>query len=273
MKSLLCIFAAPLLTFATQLVDVSENSNVYHLLQQRKHLSDNIAQNEYLINNQRTDLIRMNNETANMKRLLNIFEEATKTALQTYDSKVKSVMYWEPQSGTACGAHAVDSLLQEYYLLDGDKQDELLDKAANELNINRGKLAKGINTYLDDKFVLWVMKNKGYPAIEVTRDIQSNQMLPPPTPERTNGYLIAAPCHFYALRKIDGQWYNLNSNPGCLKKINENITTKVESLLKEGFNVIHEFQDLPERHYDPLLHNGAKILKDKKYQFIDSKNV
>ncbi|CAD8155914.1 unnamed protein product [Paramecium pentaurelia] len=126
----------------------------------------------------------------------------------------KQLIYWEKQGyDQLCGVHCINSLLQGPYFNEVDLATiaQELDRQEIELLGKTGHRYKSQNVAEDGNFSIQVLaealKKLGDLSIEsVDSKLNQNQDL-----SQESGFICNSSAHWFAIRKIENIWYNLNS--------------------------------------------------------------
>ncbi|CAD8164247.1 unnamed protein product [Paramecium octaurelia] len=126
----------------------------------------------------------------------------------------KQLIYWEKQGyDQLCGVHCINSLLQGPYFNEVDLGTiaQELDKQEIDLLGKTKRRFKSQNVAEDGNFSIQVLaealKKLGDLSIEsIDSKLNQNQDL-----SQESGFICNSSAHWFAIRKIDNVWYNLNS--------------------------------------------------------------
>ena len=121
-------------------------------------------------------------------------------------------IYFEPQESALCGQHCLNNLLQGHLFAASDLSDIALALDAQERAMGMTS-GSSISHNVDESgnFSIQVIRTalKMY-SIELLSWSSSDERLTDPLKEEL-GFIINRQSHWFALRKINGKWWNLNS--------------------------------------------------------------
>ena len=165
-------------------------------------------------------------------------------------------IYWEKQTLALCGHHALNALLQGPFVTTGE-----LQKIAEQLDEQERKLL----TSAEDRRTFDATPSEN---VDANTGNYSLQVLDRALRERFQGlklvlvfkrselneaaknkaFLINAQQHWYAMREIRGQWWNLNSQLAAPSKVNGEIIWYLENMIQSGMQVFAVEGALPQAH-------------------------
>lgn len=157
------------------------------------------------------------------------------------------LVYWESQGNDRmCAIHCLNGLLQGPILSPADlskvarqldeRERQLVWTAAGGGEEVSNLLAGGSNNVADDGFfsiavIEECLREKGYTCINVNNPQMRTSIMG--ASQREKGFLCNLKEHWFVLRKVSGQWFNLNSLGPAPKLVHYD---EVESLLREAIS-------------------------------------
>uniref|UniRef100_A0A7S0XME4 ubiquitinyl hydrolase 1 n=1 Tax=Elphidium margaritaceum TaxID=933848 RepID=A0A7S0XME4_9EUKA len=152
---------------------------------------------------------------------------AHESALQDYDTEPLRI-YHEHQSSQLCARHCLNNLLQGPYFTEFDLSQIALalDKEEQALLTQDGDADNGLLEWLKHNQSSQNVSDDGNFSIQVLRRALDNLSLKiyhfgneqvsvaQAHPENETGFICNLQAHWFAIRRIGGQWYNLNSLSG-----------------------------------------------------------
>ena len=167
-------------------------------------------------------------------------------------NKKEARIYWEKQTLALCGHHSLNALLQGPHVSTAD-----LQKIANQLDDEERKLLGGrlkdengpsenvdVNT---GNYSLQVLDR----ALERTFQLKLTSVFKRTElneAAKNKAFLLNAHQHWFAIREIRGQWWNLNSQLAAPSKVNGEIVWYLESMIQRGTQVFAVVGALPQAH-------------------------
>ena len=121
-------------------------------------------------------------------------------------------IYFEPQESALCGQHCLNNLLQGNLFAASDLSDIALALDAQERSmVSNATPSLSHNVDETGNFSIQVIRTalKMY-SIELLSWSSSEEKLTDPLQEEL-GFIINRQSHWFAIRKINGRWWNLNS--------------------------------------------------------------
>ena len=167
-------------------------------------------------------------------------------------NKKEARIYWEKQTLALCGHHSLNALLQGPHVSTAD-----LQKIAHQLDDEERKLLGGrlkdengpsenvdVNT---GNYSLQVLDR----ALERTFQLKLTSVFKRTElneAAKNKAFLLNAHQHWFAIREIRGQWWNLNSQLAAPSKVNGEIVWYLESMIQRGTQVFAVVGALPQAH-------------------------
>jgi len=164
-------------------------------------------------------------------------------------------IYWEKQTLALCGHHSLNALLQGPHVTTNDLQKiaETLDEEERKLLTSaedRRKFDERPSENVDvhtGNYSLQVLDR----ALEMrfqltlTHVFQRSELN---EAAKNKAFLLNAHQHWYAMREIRGQWWNLNSQLAAPMKVHGEIVWYLESMIQRGTQVFAVVGALPQAH-------------------------
>jgi ataxin-3 len=122
-------------------------------------------------------------------------------------------IYHELQDSALCGQHCLNNLLQGSLYNAGDLSDIALGLDAKERTMATSDTAYGKSFNVDESgnFSIQVLRSAlQYYSIELISWSSTDELLTDPLKEEI-GFIINKQSHWFAIRKINNKWWNLNS--------------------------------------------------------------
>jgi ataxin-3 len=121
-------------------------------------------------------------------------------------------IYHERQQSSLCGQHCLNNLLQQKYFSAPDLSEIALELDRTEARLGGKSLVSG-NVSEDGFFSVQVLREAlhkfhGLTLVSWTSEEGRDAVSDPTT---QNAFVINAREHWYAIRKLNGHWWNLNS--------------------------------------------------------------
>lgn len=170
-------------------------------------------------------------------------------------------IYHEKQIGALCAVHAMNNLMQS-----GVFNEHQLSSVAQALDREESRLLGGAavdeggNVRADGFFNVQVistaLRNKGY-TMEPIAGEAARKLLN--EPEKQRGFILNKREHWFALRRIGQEWFDLNS---CLKIprhfTDRELSATVNDAVREGYTVFVVEGNFPKTELD---RDGKKLLE------------
>ncbi|KAL4440834.1 hypothetical protein ABPG74_013815 [Tetrahymena malaccensis] len=133
-----------------------------------------------------------------------------------------SVVYWEKQGNDLlCGVHCLNSLLQgpffnevdlAYFAQELDKQEKLLLEQAGQESKDFLEFVAGDSHNVEDggNYSIQVLERALKKYNLKCKNVNANELIDKDLSNQ-NGFICHKSLHWYAIRKVDGVWYDLNS--------------------------------------------------------------
>ena len=120
-------------------------------------------------------------------------------------------IYFEPQESSLCGQHCLNNLLQGQLFAASDLSDIALALDAQERAMGVSSSSFSHNVDESGNFSIQVIRTalKMY-SIELLSWSSSDERMTDPLKEEL-GFIVNRQSHWFALRKLNGSWWNLNS--------------------------------------------------------------
>lgn len=172
--------------------------------------------------------------------------------------KKEARIYWEKQTLALCGHHALNALLQGPFVTTGELQKiaETLDEEERKLltsekdrrqfdatpSENVDATTGNYSLQVLDRALRERFKKEGLKLVPVFKRSELNEAA------KNKAFLINARQHWYAMRDIRGQWWNLNSQLAAPAKVNGEIIWYLENMIQSGMHVFAVEGALPQAH-------------------------
>ena len=129
-----------------------------------------------------------------------------------YRASSENFIYHERQQSSLCGQHCLNNLLQTNYFSAPDLSEIALELDKTEARLGVNNLVSG-NVSEDGFFSVQVLRDAlkkfhGLTLVSWTSEEGKDTVSDPTT---QNAFIINAREHWYAIRKLNGHWWNLNS--------------------------------------------------------------
>jgi len=154
-----------------------------------------------------------------------------------------SIVYWEKQKRAFCGVHCVNSLLQNALFREKDFASFAASLDAAEAKImGMAKLPQSHNVDANGNFSVDVLKTALNRAGMTMQHIDSDEVRAifknKGGPLSQDGYVLNLDNHWFAVRKLNGKWYNLDSlKPSPILISNEHLENFFEKQKSVGYTV------------------------------------
>ena len=164
-------------------------------------------------------------------------------------TKKEARIYWEKQTLALCGHHSLNALLQGPHVSTQDLQKiaDVLDEAERKLGVkdeNGPSENVDVNTGNYSLQVLEEALKKTF-QLKLTSVFKRTELN---EAAKNKAFLLNAHQHWFAIREIRGQWWNLNSQLAAPSKVNGEIVWYLESMIQRGTQVFAVVGALPQAH-------------------------
>ena len=154
-------------------------------------------------------------------------------------NKKEARIYWEKQTLALCGHHSLNALLQGPHVSTQDLQKiaDVLDEAERKLGLkdeNGPSENVDVNTGNYSLQVLEEALKKTF-QLKLTSVFKRTELN---EAAKNKAFLLNAHQHWFAIREIRGQWWNLNSQLAAPSKVNGEIVWYLESMIQR-LSLIH----------------------------------
>lgn len=155
------------------------------------------------------------------------------------------VLYHERQESALCGLHALNNLCQGPYYAAGDLATIAHDLDSRERQLGLDKTHASENVDASGNFSIQVLdealRRAHAVSLEDTRKggTRVGAASAPPC-----GYILHRSDHWYALRKVGGVWYELNSADDAPKRLVD-VDAAIAQLVADGWSVFAAHGELP----------------------------
>ncbi|KRX05695.1 hypothetical protein PPERSA_09835 [Pseudocohnilembus persalinus] len=172
-------------------------------------------------------------------------------------------VYWEQQGiDQLCGVHTLNSLLQGPYFNEIEMAEVAmqLDQQEQHLTGIRNN-NKSENVANDGNFSIQVLANclsqKGLKCESIESQINRNEDL-----QKETGFICHSQSHWFAIRKVNGEWFNLNScsvyGPQPISAFH--LSAFMQNVRKGGFTIF-----VVKGKYPAPSKNDYNLLKHQRY--------